>query len=83
MPYTTTFLLLPIDEWEVLTGYGNGDCVKFISMKAWGLLTVYQGFYLWWARVALGVKWGGVVAVRILPPSLQLIPCEILKQLYP
>ena len=32
--------------WGVLTTYGNGECVKFISMKAWGLLVVYQGFYL-------------------------------------
>ena len=27
-----------------LTAYGNGDCVKFISMKEWWLLAVYQGF---------------------------------------
>ena len=60
-----------------LTAYGNGECVKFISMKVWGLLQVYQGFCLGWAEVTLGVKWGGVVVVRIIPPSLQLIPCEI------
>ena len=35
----------------MLTAYGNSDCVKFISMKAWGVLAVYQGFYLGWARV--------------------------------
>ena len=40
------------DKWKggsgkgELTGYGNGECVKIISMKAWGLLPVYQGFYL-------------------------------------
>jgi hypothetical protein len=37
-----------------LTAYGNGYCVKFIRMKAWWLLAVYQGFCLGWDRVALG-----------------------------
>ena len=27
-----------------MTAYGNGECVKFISLKALGLLAVYQGF---------------------------------------
>ena len=30
----------------MLTSRGNGDCVTFISMKALGLLAVYQGFLL-------------------------------------
>ena len=30
----------------MITAYGNGDCVKIISVKAWWLLAVYQGFYL-------------------------------------
>ena len=37
-----------------MTGYGNGDCVKFINMKARGLLAVYQGFYLGWISVTRG-----------------------------
>ncbi len=32
----------------------NGYCVKFIGIEAWWVLAVYQGFYLGWARVALG-----------------------------
>jgi hypothetical protein len=39
----------------VLTGYGNGECVKFIGIEGW-LLAVYQGFCFGWARVALGVR---------------------------
>jgi hypothetical protein len=39
-----------------MTAYGNGECVKFISMKALWLLAVYQEFYLGWARVGLGVR---------------------------
>jgi len=31
-----------------MTGYGNGECVKFISMQAWGVLAVYQWFCLGW-----------------------------------
>jgi len=31
-----------------MTAYGNGECVKFISVKAWGVLVVYQGFCLGW-----------------------------------
>jgi len=40
-----------------MTAYGNGDCVKFISMKAWLHLALYQRFCLGWAGVALGVRW--------------------------
>jgi hypothetical protein len=39
-----------------MTGYGNGECVKFILILVSGLLAVYQGFCLGWARVALGVR---------------------------
>ena len=34
-----------------MTAYGNGECVKFISMKVWWLLPVYRGVYFRWARV--------------------------------
>jgi hypothetical protein len=34
-----------------MTACGNGECVKFISMKAWWLLPVYQRFCLAMANV--------------------------------
>ena len=33
-----------------MTAYGNGEWVKFISIEAWWLLAVYQGFYLQWGK---------------------------------